>query len=94
MLLLHCSYPLNSSKCFPLNITFPILEITNQYSVSAIPFPTIDTNTGTILGYKDDEYLAKIAFNDAAILEINLFFFYYGENVQSLIISSNGFVKF
>ncbi len=76
-----CSYPLNSSKCFPLNITFPDIRDTNQYSVSAIPFPTIDTNTGTILGYKDDEYLAKIAFNDASIFGIKPFSFnYYGEN--------------
>ena len=90
-----CSYPLNSSKCFPLNITFPDIRNTNQYSVSAIPFPTIDTNTGTILGYKDDEYLAKIALNDVAIFGNKPFSFnYYGENVQSLIISSNGFVSF
>ena len=34
-----CNYPLNSSKCFPLNITFPDIRDTNQYSVSAIPFP-------------------------------------------------------
>ncbi|MBF1149697.1 MAG: hypothetical protein HXL67_07965, partial [Cloacibacterium normanense] len=90
-----CSYPLNSSKCFPLNITFPDIRNTNQYSVSAIPFPNIDTNTGTILGYKDDEFLAKIAFNDASIFGNKPFSFnYYGENVQSLIISSNGFVSF
>lgn len=92
---ISCSYPLNSSKCFPLDITYPDIRDTKSYSVSAIPYPTIDVTTGTVLGFKDDEYLAKIDFNAASIFGSKPFLFnFYGENVKSLVISSNGFVSF